>query len=191
MAKDGLSRFNTLLQGGCRMQVRHGQAIGAFLKQLPGVTDEFIVNEIQTLFLNGTPIDDMKSPFTLNDTTLALSAAMPGLAGAIFRRNSLHAALRGKNASSESALEDDRPLFITLKLFNSVATSLGPHLFKQGVVFSGEQLHSFITDRPSIVSQLVSCTLNNQTIDPGALLPFLLEEEGFNLTIEETDDSSN
>ena len=48
-----------------------------------GIPDDYLEERIQTLFLNGSVVDDLNSCNIKEGSTLALSGAMPGLAGAV------------------------------------------------------------------------------------------------------------
>ena len=115
---ESLPLFTTLLQSGIEINCNDGLSMGHFLNELPGFTPEYISDIIQTIFLNGTAEDDMTTPLTGKNPVLALSAAMPGLAGAIFRKNSLHSALRTETRKKNTTESQSESLTVTLKLFN-------------------------------------------------------------------------
>ena len=121
---EDIDRFTSLLQAGILIPAVRGVSIGAFLESLPGFTADYITDQVQTIFLNGTATDDMETPMEGDNPVLAISAAMPGLAGAIFRRNSLHAALRTVKATIANNSATDE---ITVTL---VITSYSIHYTK-------------------------------------------------------------
>ncbi len=102
VVRDALPLFTTVLQSGIEVKTTHGETLAKFLNNFPGFTAEYLADTVQTIFLNGTAVDDLSLPLTGNNPVLALSAAMPGLAGAIFRRNSFHSALRTETKSLQS-----------------------------------------------------------------------------------------
>jgi hypothetical protein len=53
------------------------------------------------------PVDDLETVVDGSSPVIAISGAMPGLAGAIFRKNSFHAALR-TSADNSSTVRQQR-----------------------------------------------------------------------------------
>ncbi len=149
-----LKKLTALLQSGFYEKSPYGQPIGVFLKNLPGFTPSYIAEEIQTIFLNGTPVDDLETPLVTDNSVIALSAAMPGLAGAIFRRNSLHAALRRTPPVSNTQEQHTDTISTKLKLFNSVGKERGPDLFTRGVNVTTLTLSNYLQERPSVFKDI-------------------------------------
>lgn len=184
VAPGTLPLFATVLQAGIVLQTRRGDKLGVFLDKLPGFTHEYIINAIQTIFLNGTAIDDLETPLTGDSPVLALSAAMPGLAGAIFRKNSFHAALRTTHKEEQVAHRDDAIASVHLKLFNSIARDRGPALLTGGVSIKTSSLLSFFQTSPSMLSHLHSFRLDGR--ENGQEITGCLEQERYiNLTVRE------
>ncbi len=157
-----IDRFTTLLQSGIHLPVESGMPLGVFIDSLPGFDLEYISNTIQTIFLDGNAMDDLEHPLTRQDHVLALSAAMPGLAGAIFRRNSLCAALRTRSDSRSTNKKSNHDLFILLKLFNTIALEKGGELLRSGGIFSGDILFSFFQQRPSLLDSIKSIKIDEK-----------------------------
>ena len=86
--------YTTLLQTGILVESKPQPTVRAFLGSLPGFTSQYMNERIETIFLNGLPVDDLETIINGSAPILAISAAMPGLAGAIFRKNGFHAPLR-------------------------------------------------------------------------------------------------
>lgn len=154
-----LSRFVTVLQSGFYREATAGKTVASFLSDLPGFTDDYIINRLQTIFLNGDSVDDLELGFSGTSATLALSAAMPGLAGAIFRRNSPHAALR-KNTTVAPINTSGKTVRVKVKLFNVIAIERGPELMMQGLKLRTADLISFLELRPSLIE-----AINNPIFD--------------------------
>jgi len=174
-----LERFTTLLQSGIKLPAVSGMSLGVFIDDLPGFDIDYISHTIQTIFLDGNAIDDLEHPLTQQNHVLALSAAMPGLAGAIFRRNSLCAALRTQGENPTARKKNGRELYIHLKLFNSIALEKGGELLRLGGIFSGETLISFLQQRPSLVKSIKSFNLDTELLDPNNLLSTLSAEQQY------------
>ena len=172
-APDGsASLFATVFQGGASMQIPPDTTLGSFLDGLPGFTMDYVADVVQTIFLDGTAVDDLQTPITGNSPVLALSAAMPGLAGAILRRNSFHAALR--TATARPADHHDRgPVTLTLKLFNSIARDRGPALLAVGIRVEARKLSDFFATHPALLADGYRFRWQGESI-AAAKLPGLL-----------------
>ncbi len=177
--------FATILQSGIAIETRSGETLGAFLNKLCGFTRDYIIDEIQTIFLNGTAIDDLETPLAGDSPVLALSAAMPGLAGAIFRKNSFHAALRTASAEQQSFRPGPTGITLSLKLFNSIARDRGPALLAQGVSIQSANLQSFFTTNPALLDHLRQIALDGKEVSRNELTAYLKEERFLKLTVRE------
>jgi len=138
-----------LLQQGFTVRVQVGCSVRALLSQQLDISPEFLEGRIKTIFLDGKPVDDIDSTIIKEGSTLALSAALPGLAGATLRRGGTFASLR----SQITHPGDDTPIaqregFIVLKLFNLLMEELGPALLHRGVFIKKEVLREFLRNLP-------------------------------------------
>jgi hypothetical protein len=183
VSADSLSLFTTVLQSGVEIKTAHGETLGKFLSNFPGFTTKYLTDTVQTIFLNGTAVDDLSLPLTGSNPVLALSAAMPGLAGAIFRKNSMHAALRTDTKTLSSQPDQEKSIPVTLKLFNSIARDRGTDLLKTGVCLQSGQLASFLTNRPHLAEHIVHIELANKDISYEELLTVLRTIPKINLNI--------
>lgn len=147
-----LPRLATMLQAGFYVDAAPGESIGSLLERLPGFSADYIEHQIQTVFYNGDAIDDLSQPLTGPSPVIALSAAMPGLAGAILRKNSPAAPLR-KTRGTASSGDDDAAVTVLIKLFNTLATERGPELFRTGVRVKAADLSGFLALRPSLLEK--------------------------------------
>ena len=143
----------TLLQRGFLVPASRPFTIVELLKKLPGFETNYITARIQTIFVNGTAADTLEQVLTPG-STLALSAAMPGLAGAIFRRGGRHSSLRSEPVTSTQQFTGE-PGYITIKLFNMIATERGPDILRGGVLVEGKTLTRFLTYRGESMQALV------------------------------------
>ncbi len=126
------------------------------------------------------------------DHVLALSAAMPGLAGAIFRKNSLHAALRttGSQTAQDPAPQTGQILTITLKLFNMIAAEKGAGILKKGGIFSGIGLSAFFEQRPALVNSIIKVEPEDSTMDTDAFCNLLRGGTAFHITFKQPPNTS-
>jgi hypothetical protein len=180
---DAIDRFTILFQSGIMLTVNSGVPVGVFMSSLPGFDIDYISDTVQTIFLDGNAIDDLEQPLTRQDHVLALSAAMPGLAGAIFRRNSLCAALRTRSDNPRTSEKSNHELCILLKLFNTIALEKGGEILRSGGIISGENLLSFFQQRPSLLESVNSFTIDGNIQEGDILVPTLFKEKQYFLQI--------
>ena len=123
-----------------------GCSIKTFLCDHIGLDSEYIEKRIKTLFLDGKPVDDVNSAVIRNGSTLALSAAMPGLVGAVLRSSGFFASLRSTISHREQAgaKGPQEEGMVSLKLFNILLKEMGPALLKRGIWIHGKDLQTFI-----------------------------------------------
>ncbi len=177
--------FATVLQAGVDIAASAGENLASFLGRLPGFTRDYIIDDIQTIFLNGTAVDDLQTPLNGGNPVLALSAAMPGLAGAIFRKNSFHAALRTAVTEKQTTDRDQEKVTVTLKLFNSIARDRGPALLAGGVRIGAGSLRSFFTTRPVVLTYLRRISIGGRVCGPEELTGYLEEDRDLDLVVRE------
>jgi len=185
---DALPLFTTVLQSGIEIKTTQGMSLAKFLSNFPGFTAEYLSDTVQTIFLNGTAVDDLALPLNGNNPVVALSAAMPGLAGAIFRRNSFHSALRTETKSLLSKEIQQQSISVCLKLFNSIAKERGAALLKSGVCIRADLLAGFLANRPHLLQQIETIQFEENQIDDDKLAGLLRELSKVNLYIVGADD---
>lgn len=149
-------QFTTILQSGFTVELKPGQTIRQLLRTLPGFTDSYLQERIQTIFLNSIPADSVNLELP-NGAILALSAAMPGLAGAIFRRDGRHRTLRSRPEPPLSAPEirPEKRGRCTVKLFNHIARERGETLLSRGVILRRPALESFLDRQGEHLESLI------------------------------------
>lgn len=141
----GLPRFFALLEKGIILDTATGCTLRQFLSQQVGLSDDYIDQRIQTLFLDARPVDDVDTTMVRDGATLALSAAMPGLLGASMRKGGRYAAMRhGITQRSDRRNACETTGRVTLKLFNMVAKEIGTRLLETGVEVAGAALGQVI-----------------------------------------------
>ncbi|THB71816.1 MAG: hypothetical protein D6B25_17935 [Desulfobulbaceae bacterium] len=189
MNPESLHRFTTLLQSGFYTKSTSNRTLIEFLLDLPGFDKDYVNNRLQTIFYNGDAIDDTSITLSGGEVTLALSAAMPGLAGAIFRKNSPHAGLR-KSAPEMADDQQDKPIMIRVKLFNAVAPERGLDLLRQGVILKSRDLHNFLELRPSLREAMNSIQLDTIPSTPEDVLTACDRFPYISTTIFSTNDTN-
>lgn len=137
--------FFQLMQRGFMVNARIGSSIKSLLCNQLGLSPKYLEERIQTILLDGRPVDDVESVLVKQESTLALSTALPGLAGATLRKGGYYAPLRSHISHSETA--GSQPIqegMISLKLFNLLLDELGPTFLKNGIWINGRDLADFL-----------------------------------------------
>jgi hypothetical protein len=184
------SRFAGLFSSGVMVAGRTGCSLRDFVCEQLGIPEDYLEQRIQTIFLNGKAVDDYEAALVTDGASLALSAAMPGLVGAVFRRGGFYAGLR----SSVTHQSDDTAACamdgtVTVKLFNLTVKELGPLLLANGVRVGGKDLQElfkqFADDFRSGCRQAL---LNDQPISVEELTTQLTAFDQVDLRIKEPSD---
>ena len=158
--------FYPLLRHGFMVETPVGCSVKTMLSNSLGMDDNYIEDRIKTIFLDAKPVDDINTACINDGSVLALSGAMPGLAGATLRRGGQLASFRGsiscrsdgKNASGQAG-------HVVVKLFNLLVNDLGPIFLKQGILIKKKQLEDFFDILPvDFWPSLTSAYLNSQKI---------------------------
>lgn len=171
LTPETLTGFASLFQHGILYPVSQPVPLVPFLLALPGFTGDYIEKTVQTIFIDGIAADSLDRDLTAG-STLALSAAMPGLAGAIFRRQGIHGSLRSQPQEQKKSGGAAAGL-ITLKLFNSIATDRIQDLLTAGVLVGGKAFHDFAGMRESLFQPPVMVQYEGQRVEYSALLPLV------------------
>jgi hypothetical protein len=175
-----------LLSGGFEIKAMLPCPLSTLLVEQVGIPSDYLQNRLQTLFLNGDPVDDVENTAVHAQDTLALSAAMPGLVGATMRKQGPLASLRRQLAPSDSSSKKsaDGQGAVSIKLFNMVVGELGPIFLASGIVIPREALCSFIgTAGRSLKKMARQIEVNKKTATPGDLLSVLPSGQDIYLTI--------
>ena len=137
--------FFQLLQKGFRVKTQAGCSVKSFLCEQLGLSPEYVEERIQTLFLDGKPVDDKDSATIRDGSTLALSAAMPGLVGAVLRSGGFFASMRSTiSHREETEAGPPHDATVSLKLFNILLREIGPAFLEKGIWILGKDLQNFI-----------------------------------------------
>jgi hypothetical protein len=127
---------------------RVGCPVDSFLRQELGAEPDTI-EMIQSVILDGKPVDDIGSAIVRDGSTLALSAAMPGLVGATMRRGGAYGSLRSAITYHETAQAAPAGQgWVTVKLFNLLMAELGPSLLRGQVRVASSVLLGLLAELP-------------------------------------------
>jgi len=133
--------FTPLLARGVRIAACLECSLKELMCRQLGLAEDYLENRVQTVFLNGHPVDDVSRATIAEGATVALSAAMPGLAGAVLRKGGALAALR-KDITYQSEDADHVACegSVIVKLFNMTTREVGPLLLARGIWIRGVEL---------------------------------------------------
>ncbi len=186
ISEKNISFFLGVLQAGVQMQVSAKTSLGNFLCNCPGFSPQYVKEEVQTIFINGKAVDDLETPLAGRHLVVAVSAAMPGLAGAIFRRNGLHASLRtspGLEAKKEKPAEKRETIDITLKLFNTILRDTGREMLRSGVIIPTTRFVDFFNNRRERLQLIEKAILDTQELSASALPSRIVDKGSLNLRL--------
>ncbi len=172
--------FFLLLQQGVTIRSRTGCSVASFLREEIGA-DTATIEKIQSVILDGSPVDDLESAVIKDRSVLALSAAMPGLVGATLRRSGAYSSFRSAITYHETQKECvEGEGFIQIKVFNLLMAELGPGLLQRGVVIGSKDFIRFVAGQSQDFWQ--GCrriTLDGKPLDARELLDkAMLSEKG-------------
>jgi hypothetical protein len=162
-----LPRFFPLCQQGFLVKVTGSGSIRTFLCWHLGLSPDYLEGRIQTIFLNGKPVDEIDAAIVGHGDTLALSAAMPGLVGATMRRGGYLAGLRANisHRDQDQAVQGGECL-VELKLFNLLTEELGPRFLEKGIWIKGAVLELFLHHQPEdFWAGCLAAYLNGEELD--------------------------
>ena len=74
---DMIPRFLKLLERGCKLKIKTGTPIKQLLCQNLGIPEDYVDSRIQTIFLNGKPVDDVDTATAENDSSCRRSGGRP------------------------------------------------------------------------------------------------------------------
>ncbi len=119
---------------------------------------EYIDKRIETVFLNGQPLDDLEKAVIRSGDRLVLAAGLPGAAGICMRRKSPLQAYRadisrqnsvsgsGDSAGVTAIAERATHGRIELALFSLLMKELYAHFMRRGVWLSAQRLSDLLTE---------------------------------------------
>ena len=142
------ARLAGLVQEGFALHGLEGQSIRDFMRGSLGMADLYIEGSVSTVFLDYKPVDDLDSAVISPGCLVSLSAAMPGLVGAVMRRNSPYASFR-EAISHDGQVDEEvaaaaRTCLVRVKLFNSIMREHGPALLQRGIVVEATRLAALL-----------------------------------------------
>lgn len=169
---DHIAVFLKLIESGFRIRIKAGLSIKKLFCEQLGISDEYFENRIQTIFLDGKPVDNEDTARVYDGSKIALAAAMPGLVGAVFRKGGQYAPFRRTITHSEtgsSSVKGEGE--IVLKLFNMIAKEQGPAFLQKGIILEGKRFQDFLLrNSQDLKAACNSIHLNDEKADVARLL---------------------
>lgn len=168
--KNLIAAFSPLLQQGFYIEITAGN-IQDRLCHICDMDPGDMRGLVQTVFLNGKPVDDMEKTTIQNGDCLALSAAMPGLVGATMRSGGVLAGFRRTiTHRPPQSQSDTQNGIMTVKLFNLLIREMGPRFLRQGILLEMEDFRDLLLSLSEADwNDCESAVLNDQSIRPDTL----------------------
>lgn len=141
-----------LLQAGFAVRSALGLSARAFMRETLWFEDGYIEGAVSTVFIDAKPVDDIDAAVVAEGSLIALSAAMPGLVGAVMRRRSPYASFReaisySPGASPRPSPGGGREGLIRVKFFNAVMRDRGRETLGRGIFVTGRQAERILAER--------------------------------------------
>jgi len=178
IAENYQSKLVGLLAPSFSVRVRVGIDLKTFVCQELGVHAAYFDERIQTIFLDSKPVDDVTTSLVHDGSVLALSAAMPGLVGATFRKDGQYSWMRRSiSHTGDDKRDQATDGWVTVKLFNMVLKELGSGFLEQGIWINGERVQDFIKKQPQAFRQHVQALpLDGTPMSPDEFLNQVLAD---------------
>ncbi|MFP4446414.1 MAG: hypothetical protein ACLFPD_09235 [Desulfosudaceae bacterium] len=177
-----LPRMHLLLAQGVQREAAAGISVRQFLLETLPVEQGYVDDRIQTVFRDGRAVDDLAAERISHPGVIALSAAMPGVFGAAFRKGGRYGRMRGAYRQDDGASgtgSGRRTVGVTLKCFNQVAADLGDDLLAEGVCLDSEDFLRFWRQRETMLAaEIRSLCVNGTEIPPDRLADTLAGRGG-------------
>jgi len=177
--------FTALLSKGVAIRASLACNLKELLCEQVGVAPDYLEKRIQTVFLDGQPVDDVDQAIVGNGSTIALSAAMPGLVGAVLRKGGTFAGLR-KSITYCCDTNGQATCYgsVMVKLFNMTTREVGPLLFTYGIIIKGKELQELFRNCAESLRQ--GCRefrLDDRSISLDALMTAAASNDTFHLQV--------
>lgn len=168
--KDPTAAFLPFLQRGFYIEISTGNLLEMVCRTC-GLDALQVHQRIQTVFLNGKPVDDMARAYVQDNDCLALSAAMPGLVGATMRSGGVLAGFRHSISHRPEATQANEPGgVLSIKLFNLLIKEIGLRFLKNGILVKGDDLQDLMTSLSELDwKNCKNVELNAQEVDTDTL----------------------
>jgi len=173
-----IHELSGLVQRGFEVQALLGLSIREVLCNQLLMTQDYLDNHVNTIFLNGKSVDDVDVTLIEPGAVLALSASMPGFVGAAFRKGGHYALMRREISHVlGKKLVTVQPGMFILKLYNAVAKDWLAHFISHGITVKAVDLLAFLsTQSEGFWTGCIGGTLDGISISRDMLLGKLSEQ---------------
>lgn len=146
MRQEGRLAWNYLLQKGFYLAGRAGMTVREYLASALGYDDRNIEDQVRTIFLNSSPMDDIDSAHVRDGDRLALGSAMPGLIGICMGRDNPYKGFRSDiSARADESVADPRQIIrVFVKIFSTLAVDTGESVLARGIGMDAKELADFL-----------------------------------------------
>jgi hypothetical protein len=153
---EALGGFCLLTGGGFKVGIDAAQSVREFLSGPLGLAPDHLAR-IQTVFLDFRAVDDLDTPRVVAGSTVGLSAAMPGIAGAILRMGSPYRPMRSQISHQATPAEtgEGQAGDVTVKVFNLLQQELAPQFLQRGIRISGKAFGEFLRRRAASLQSAI------------------------------------
>jgi len=178
-APQALLALTPLLREGVGVLLRPGLPLRRTLAEDLGLDPAYVEERVQTVFLDGSPVDDIDADCASAGCTLALAGALPGVAGIAMRRGSPVGVFREgiTHGATPSQAGSAGMLSVTLKLFNSVAVEALSAVLGQGVTLRAQRLAELLAADPQALAA-ATFSLDRRPLDRAGLVAALADSDG-------------
>jgi hypothetical protein len=175
--KNLIAAFSPLLQRGFYIEITAGN-IQDWLCRICDMDPVEVRGLVQTVFLNGKPVDDTEKTLIQDGDSLALSAAMPGLVGATMRSGGILAGFRRTISHQPPQIQSDAQNgLLTIKLFNLLIKAIGPRFLQQGILVRLEDFRDLLLSLSEADwNDCETAVLDDQRIRPDTLADMVWPE---------------
>ena len=122
-----------------------------------GLHESYINSNIDAVFLDGHPVDDIDAAIITENNRLALAGALPGAAGIAMRRGSPVAALRGDITFAPCSSEEKHRGLVTLRIFGLVLRDIGAHVLARSVFMEPERILAHLVQDATASVEIDGC----------------------------------
>jgi len=154
--QESFSLICALLSYGFKLEVQVGCSLLDMLCNKIGINEKYLNEKVQTVFLNGKVVDDFSDEIVKDESVIALSSAMPGLVGAVFRKGGILASMRSKHIPQKKheSINNYSIGHVTLKLFNLIASDLGADFFRKGICIKGHHFIRYVKSKQALLEKV-------------------------------------
>lgn len=163
--------WKLIMQSGVGLSVTVGIPLADFLSSELGLSAKSQVF-IDSVILDGMPVDDPTTAIVADGSRLALAAGLPGIAGLAMKRNSAVKALRGPITHMKKEEPKPQPGRITLALYSLVLPALGGHFLQKGLLVTPAQFSRYARFAPDD-----QCLFKGLTLSASCLAAELLSSD--------------